>query len=525
MKRRLALPLIATIVAPIALCTSPVLASGDDDAGDDTETTVPRSEDRRDRNRPSLPPPTVPGSTLPGVTVPVVVPGASLPASAPVPSIPGDPKRAEIVQRLNNALTRIQSAPIDENVKQGIITRIQELLARLAGGGTTTKDELDRVASDIEKALRGGAATKPSMPNGAVTVPSSRDGDGADDDADDDEASDDESDDDGNLGSVPGDDSGRVSTEDGFRFEPGDVRRNGERIRGDLLGNIGRALTALNALPASETRDAAIGALQSLQSRVEAGESVPAADVMAVFRQVAEVVPGRVERVTPERRGPTEVQRIQRMLGVVNEALAQLDGKSGTDVDAAVTALLAVKVTLESGQIPTEAVFEEALSLARTALGDSAASRAAMMLSGVIAAVEASDMPADVKTHLVGVLTAARTEVLSNPAADVEAVVRAALDEVKAARIAGVVQHLLAIATRLEGLADEVGNNDALVLIAEARAILQPVDGSTPSRGDLHEARHILVAVVRMLRPSIDPVPSTTTAPTTTSPVTTTTGG
>jgi len=527
MKRRIAYPLIAVIIAPIALSASPVFASGDDD-DDATESTtvsvptIPQSGSR-DRNRPTLPPP-------PSIAPVSGAPVPSTPVSSPS-TAPSDSKRAEIVQKLNGALSRIQSAPVSDAVKQAITTAIQGLITRVNSGSVVTRDELEKIAADIERAVRGADTPKPSTapkasnppmaPGASISVPKSDDGD---DEADENEDGDDDGDD--SDGAVSG---GGVSVSIGgdFQFDPSRVRRSGERLLGDLTANITRAVTALNALPQSDARDAALAALTALQTRIDAGETIPPADVLAVFRQVAEVAREHIggerpdDDAIPERGGVTKEQKIQRMLGVVSEALAQLDGRTGADVDAAVAALQAVKATLEAGQLPDRDTVENAIELARTALGDSPAVRAAMTLSGVIAAVQASTMPADVKAHLVEVLTAARTEVTTNPNADVEAVVRAALEEVRAARIAGAIQHMLAIADRLETLATEVGNSDALALIAEARAILQPVDGSTPTRDDMHRARHILVSVVRLLRPSIQPTPSTT-VPVTTTPDTST---
>jgi len=67
---------------------------------------------------------------------------------------------------------------------------------------------------------------------------------------------------------------------------------------------------------------------------------------------------------------------------------------------------------------------------------------------------------------------------------------------------------MLDIATRLETAATDAGNTNALLLITEARALLQPNDGSLPDRDDLHHARRILVRVAIMLR---EPTTPTTT--------------
>jgi hypothetical protein len=113
------------------------------------------------------------------------------------------------------------------------------------------------------------------------------------------------------------------------------------------------------------------------------------------------------------------------------------------------------------------------------------------------------------------VLGAAKDQILADPTIDPKQIVRDALNEVRDARIAATVAKMLDIATRLETAATDAGNTNALLLISEARALLQPGDGSLPDRDDLHHARRILVRVAIMLRASTSPS-TTTEAPSTT---------
>ena len=124
-------------------------------------------------------------------------------------------------------------------------------------------------------------------------------------------------------------------------------------------------------------------------------------------------------------------------------------------------------------------------------------------------------MPDDVKARLLEVLGAAKDQILADPTIDPKQIVRDALNEVRDARIAATVAKMLDIATRLETAATDAGNTNALLLITEARALLQPNDGSLPDRDDLHHARRILVRVAIMLRASTSPS-TTTEAPSTT---------
>ncbi len=214
----------------------------------------------------------------------------------------------------------------------------------------------------------------------------------------------------------------------------------------------------------------------------------------------------------------------QRMLGSVTQALQLLEGNTSDAATQATVALEAVKATLDAGDMPTRDDFENAMRLARAALEGTPASRAILTLAGVIAAVSASDMPADVKAELLIVLNAAKDRLTADPTADARQIVRDALNEVREARVAASVQKMLAIASRLETAATTADNADALLMIAEARALLQPSDGSLPDRDDLHRARRILVRVAILLRATTPPsttVPPTSTAPSTEAPSTT----
>jgi hypothetical protein len=302
----------------------------------------------------------------------------------------------------------------------------------------------------------------------------------------------------------------------------GEHNNHGNRT-GDITRNIARATTALNSLPASEARDAALEALLALQARVDAGEVIPAADVQAIFDNVAALVyirigGGNYRGDSPVTGGVPDTQKISRMSGSVTEALRLLEGNTSDAAVAAITALQSVKASLDAGTLPDHDVFEEAMDLAKDALAGIPTARASVTLAGVIAAVEASDASEEVKAQLLAVLHAAQEQVLADPTADAQQIVRAALQQVRDARIAAVVQRMIEIVGRLEVAADTQGNSDALLLLAQVRSLLQPGDGSLPARDQLHNARRILLDVLDLLTPVTAP---TTTIPDTSTPDTT----
>jgi hypothetical protein len=432
MKRHYILPALAILVMPLAIGSSPLLASGGGSHEDETETTeVPQSSvPRRERNRNSVPPTTI------------EVESEDSDSATPTTS---EPRR----RRTNTSTTT--SIPIDVSV-----------------GLPITESDND-----------------------------SHDG------------SEDESHDDSH-------DENKSETPES------EHNNRGNRI-GDIARNIARATTALNSLPASEARDAALEALLALQARVDAGEVVPAADVQAIFDNVAALVYIRIgggnhRGDSPVAGGVPDAQKISRMSGSVAEALRLLEGNTSDAAVAAITALQSVKASLDAGTLPNHDVFEEAMDLAKDALADMPTARASVTLAGVIAAVEASDASDEVKTQLLAVLRAAQDQVLADPTADAQQIVRDALQQVRDARIAAVVQRMIQIVERLEVAADTQGNSDALLLLAQVRSLLQPGDGSLPARDQLHNARRILLDVLDLLTPVTAP---TTTIPDTTVPDTT----
>jgi hypothetical protein len=441
MKRRYVLPTLAILMAPMALSSSPLLASGGDSHENETESTeVPRtSVPRRDRPRSSVPPTTASSTTVVGIT----------PTNSTQPVAP--------------PTTEDDDSDDSED----------------SGSGATTTSE--------PKRRRSNNSSTTSIPSEVVVaLPATESGnDSSDDDSSDDNESE----------------------------SPEDNRDDSGRRHNDLAKNIARATTALTALPQSEARDAALEALAALQVRLNDGEVIPANEIRAVFANVAALVYNRIGGEKPENKIPEighvrDDQQLPRQLAQVTEALRLLDGNSSAAALTAIAALQEVKAILDAGTLPDHDVFESAMKLVKEALSDQPAARASLTLAGVIAAVEASDAPTAVKEQLLTILRAAQDQVVNDPTVDARQVVRDALQQVRDARIASAVGRVIAIVDRLELLATEQGNSDALLLLAQVRALVQPADGSQPNRELLHEARHILRDVLDLLEPEVTPTTS-----------------
>ena len=426
MKRRYVLPTLAILMTPIALSSSPLLASGGDSHEKETESTeVPRSSvPRQDRPRSSAPPTTEDDDSENSDSV---TPSTS------------EPKR----RRSNNSSTT-------------------------------------SIPSEV-----------------IVALPENESGNESGNESDD----------------KSGDDSSNDSIDDNESESPEGEHHDSEHRHNDLAKNIARATTALNALPQSEARDAALGALAALQVRLDAGEVIPADEVRAVFANVAALVYTRIGGENPENETPEighvrDDQQLPRQLAQVTEALRLLDGNASDAAVAAIAALQEVKAILDAGTLPDHDAFESAMELAKDALSDQPAARASLTLAGVIAGVEASDAPAAVKAQLLIILRAAQDLVWNDPTVDARQVVRGALQQVRDARIASAIGRIIAIVEGLEPRATEQGNSDALLLLAQVRSLVQPTDGSQPTRDQLHEARHILRDVLELLGPEVTPTTS-----------------
>ena len=452
MKRRYVLPTLVILMTHIALSSSPLLASGGDSHENETESTeVPRtSVPRRDRPRSSVPPTTASPTTVVGIT-----PTNSIPPVAPPTTEDDDP----------------------EDSDSGVPTTSEPKRRRSNNSSTTS------MPSEVVVALPTNESSNDSS-------------DDNEDDNEDDNQSDNES--------------------DNESESPEDKQDDSDRRHNDLAKNIARATTALTVLPQSEARDAALEALAALQVRLDAGEVIPTNEVRAVFANVAALVYNRIGGEKPENEKPEighvrDDQQLPRQLAQVTEALRLLDGNDSAEALTAIAALQEVKAILDAGTLPDHDVFEAAMELVKEALSDQPAARASLTLAGVIAGVEASDAPAAIKEQLLTILRAAQDQVLNDPTVDARQVVRDALQQVRDARIASAVGRIIAIVDRLEPQATEQGNSDALLLLAQVRSLVQPSDGSQPTRDQLHEARHILRDVLELLGPEV--TPSTSAAP------------
>lgn len=518
MRRKIAKFTIVTLLTPLAMSAALSATSASASGGDD-------DHDESDDDSPESPASSVPGSSIPDLSVPA----PSIPGSpAPGASLPGDRVR-EIVRALDRAIESLKKSTAPANVKASLVPQLEAIRERVKSGQAVSQIEVQAVLDAVRAALStiiSSPSTVPAAPSPSTSVPSSPE-----------------------TPSIPG-----TTTPSG-----------GSR-RTEVLKAIQKMVELVQKSSLDpQAKQQLIDTMNALVDRIVAGQ-VPGSDEIERVLKAAEkmlkalrpgtpssipgndndndndnenddendgredddtvvTAPGSDDDVdddlAPERAQPSPDQLLARMMAVVDEALRLLDGRTSDEAVAAISALQSVKAMLEAGEIPSREVFEDARRLAREALEANPADQALVTLAGVIAAVQQSNAPESVKQAILTVLEAARQTILNDPTVDPREVVRDALEQVRDLRVAESVRKLVELSNRLEAIAVEQGNSDAIALIDQAQALLSPAGGSVPSRDDVHRAKRLLRRAAHLLRPpttTTAPGSSTTVAPSTTVP-------
>ena len=306
--------------------------------------------------------------------------------------------------------------------------------------------------------------------------------------------------------------------------------RTPEKSRADLVEKLQEVLGKLQSMPTSPEIESAKTLLSSLLTRIQSGEMVPQDEVRGAMDQVKTIAFARLGRenhredIDPAE-APSQEHLTQRMSGAIDEALRQLQAMTTPDATTATAALSTLKDRITAGAVVTKDEFEQAMRLARTALGAKPGARASVTLAGVLSQLENSNASDEAKAAMLEVITKALEQAQLNPDADPTEAVKAALEQARAARIAAAVEKLRAVTEILTADAEAASNVEALLILADVVAVLNPTDGSTPTRDQLHEARATLEQVIQVLHPEAaqdDPEQSTTDQ-STTDPATSTT--
>jgi len=453
--------------------------------------------------------------------------GSGSSGRGPVTSSPTPPPNAmPLSQILRDAMAKVAASKLDATTKASLTKSLQSIVDQATAGQMPPTSEIEKTLRQVASALGLKDPTKLSEPDNSKH-------DSTDDNMDDEDGSD--------L-TEPGDDStppvagpADPLLTGGAPSRGSSQQRSPEKSRADLVEKLQEVLDKVAVMPTSPEIESAKTLITALLTRIQAGEIIPQGEVRGALDRVKTIAFARLGRENRHdeaepAEAPSQENITQRMNGSIDEALRQLGALTTPDADIAVSAMAAIKDKIASGAVVTKDEFEQAMRLARAALGTKPGSRASVTLAGVLSQLENSNVSAEAKAAIVEVITKALNQAQQNPDADPTEAVKAALEQARAARIAAAVERLSAITADLTADAEAASSIESLLILADVVAVLNPSDGSTPTRDQLHEARSTLEQVLTILHPELSedasaadtPEPDTsepdTTEPDTTEP-------
>lgn len=398
------------------------------------------------------------------------------PGTSTVPVPPTEPPRAptDVRAELERIRAGLAAADLPANVKAALLARVDTLMAK-AAAGPLPKDAVRDLLEDIADAMPGD--DKP--------------GDGKPSDPDDDPA-----------GSIP----------DGAAPPPGSgvtAPTPGQApaaALAELARRVADVTERVDELGDSDAKRTALAALAALAAKLAAGTAPTEAEVRSAFELARNLVAPRTN--APERpAAQADAQRREKMRRAIERALEQLamiETPASADAKAALEQLA---TRLAADEVPAPEEFDTAMRLVRAALEERPGARHAIVLAGVIASVQASNAPEDVKAALVAKLQLVHDKAASAPELDQHELVAEALREIRAERIAAAVARASTLIETLREAAAVTENAAADLLLSQALALLRPADG-TPTIEALREVRSLVAAAIASLStPSPGPDP------------------
>ena len=424
------------------------------------------------------------------------------------PTVP--PNAMPLSQILREAMAKVAASKLDAPAKAALTQKLQSIVDRATSGQIPPTSEIEQTLRQVASALGMEDPSKLNQPSGKTEDNKDSRAPESDDDS-----------------TPPAGGSVDPSVATGAPGRGSSTQsRTPEKSRADLVEKIQEVLSKLQSMPTSPEIESAKTLLSSLLTRIENGEMVPRDEVRGAMDQVKTIAFARLGRENPREEvepaeAPSQEHLTQRMTGAIDEALRQLQAITTPDAITATTALSTLKDRIATGTVVTKDEFEQAMRLARTALGAKPGARASVTLAGVLSQLENSNASDEAKAAMLEVITRALEQAQLDPDADPTEAVKAALEQARAARVAAAVEKLRVITESLTADAEAASNVEALLILADVVAVLNPTDGSTPTRDQLHEARATLEQVIQVLHPEAaqdDPEQSTTDPATSTTP-------
>ena len=424
------------------------------------------------------------------------------------PTVP--PNAMPLSQILREAMAKVAASKLDAPAKAALTQKLQSIVDRATSGQIPPTSEIEQTLRQVASALGMEDPSKLNQPSGKTEDNKDSRAPESDDDS-----------------TPPAEGSVDPSVATGAPVRGSSTQsRTPEKSRADLVEKIQEVLSKLQSMPTSPEIESAKTLLSSLLTRIQSGEMVPRDEVRGAMDQVKTIAFARLGRENPREEvepaeAPSQEHLTQRMTGAIDEALRQLQALTTPDAITATTALSTLRDRIAAGTVVTKDEFEQAMRLARAALGAKPGARASVTLAGVLSQLENSNASDEAKAAMLEVITRALEQAQLDPDTDPTEAVKAALEQARAARVAAAVEKLRAITESLTADAEDASNVEALLILADVVAVFNPTDGSTPTRDQLHEARATLEQVIQVLHPEAaqdDPEQSTTDPATSTTP-------
>lgn len=443
-------------------------------------TRPPRQEERREDSTTTRPP--RPTGTGPSTTRPPAPSstGTTLPREAQGGSRE-DSNKPESDKDLREVLVKITNSSLDANLKASLTQQVQTVINAIAAG-TATPADMERTLKAVKDALKGQEGRQGETPtsrgeDGEQSLPSD--------------------------GSTPSQDSGTRPP------------RDAAQSRGDLKEKLSEVVEKLSKMTPSAEVDAATASVKALLALLETDQAVTPEQVRQVLDQVRTIASSRLglgerPRSSDELYEAPEQHEQSRIAGAVAEALRQLTGIETPEAASARSALEAIQSQITSNSEVNHDAFKSAMDQARAALSSKPGARAAMTLAGVIKRLEDARESTPEREEMINLIRDALEQARLNPDADPNELVKAALEQARALRVAAARVKLLDIAERLTSEATAVGNNDLLVILSSVTAELNSPDGTLPTREQLHRMRDTLEDVESVLHPELEDESDTT---------------
>ena len=285
----------------------------------------------------------------------------------------------------------------------------------------------------------------------------------------------------------------------------GKERRQGES-RSDLKEKLDELVEKLSKMTSSAEVDSVTVSVKELIALLETDQIISQEQVSQVLDQVRMVVKMRLgiserQHSSDEPYEAPEQHEQSRIAGAVAEALRQLTGVATQEAVSARSAFEAIQSQITSNAKVNHADFAAAMDLARLALSAKPGARAAMTLAGVIKRLEDARESSPEREEMINLIRVALEQARLNPDADINELVKEALEQARELRIAAARLKLLAIAERLTQEATLAGNNDMLVILSSVVAEIQSPDDTLPTREQLRRMRDTLEDVSSILHP------------------------